>query len=402
MTSAATELDARQRAGLRVVLIVLCITEITSWGVLYYAFPVLSSSIAADTGWSVTVLTAAFSASQVVAALVGVVVGRLLDRHGPRVIMTTGSVLGMVALLGIASARSPVLFFGAWVLAGVAMAGVLYAPAFAALTRWYGPRRVSALTSLTLIAGLASTVFAPLTAVLESRVEWRATYLMLAVVVAVLTIPLHFWGLRLPWPEVAHERRHHQPDEVVRSRPFVALVVAMSLAAFAVYAVVVNLVPLLTERGLSTSMAAWALGLGGVGQVMGRLGYARLAAATTVRSRTVIILLAGAASTALLGAVPGPVALLIVVGVLVGVTRGIFTLLQATAISDRWGSTHYGQLSGVLSAPLTISAAIAPWAGAALAGWLGGYPGVFGLLAVVGVLAAVVAFAGTPKPGRSA
>jgi predicted MFS family arabinose efflux permease len=257
-----------------------------------------------------------------------------------------------------------------------------------------------ALTSLTLIAGLASTVFAPLTAVLESHTDWRATYLVLTAVVAVVTIPLHFWGLRLPWPEVVHEQQHHLPGEVVRSRPFIALVVAMSLAAFAVYAVVVNLVPLLTERGLSTSTAAWALGLGGVGQVMGRLGYVRLAAATTARSRTVIILLAGAASTALLGAVPGPAALLIVLGVLVGVTRGIFTLLQATAISDRWGSTHYGQLSGLLSAPLTISAAIAPWAGAAVAGWLGGYPAVFGALAAVGVLAAVVAFASTPKPGQ--
>lgn len=181
-----------------------------------------------------------------------------------------------------------------------------------------------------------------------------------------------------------------------------ALVIAMSLAAFALYAVVVNLVPLLTERGLSTTAAAWALSLGGVGQVMGRLGYARLAAATNVRSRTVIVLLAGAASTALLGAVPGPAQLLILIGVLVGATRGIFTLLQATAISDRWGSTHYGHLSGLLSAPLTISAAVAPWAGAALAGWFGGYPAVFAALGLVGVLAAVVAFASTPKPGQPA
>jgi MFS family permease len=399
VTDAATlaESDTRQRAGLRLVLIVLCITEITSWGVLYYAFPVLSSSIGAATGWSVSVMTAAFSVSQVVAAVVGVPVGRLLDRHGPRMIMTTGSVLAVVALLGIALADSLVLFFAAWVVAGVAMAGVLYAPAFAALTRWYGQRRVSALTALTLIAGLASTVFAPLTAVLESRMDWRGTYLVLTAVVAAVTIPLHLWGLRLPWPEVSHEQRRHKPDAVVRSRPFVALVVAMSLAAFGVYAVVVNLVSLLTERGLSTTTAAWALGLGGVGQVLGRLGYGRLVVATSVRVRTVIILLAGAATTAVLGAVPGPAVLIVVVGVLVGMTRGIFTLLQATAISDRWGSAHYGRLSGVLAAPLMFAAAVAPWAGAALASRLGGYPAVFDVLAGVGVLAAVVAMASTPR-----
>ena len=44
----------------RRVLLVLCLTEITSWGVLYYAFPVLAPAIADDTGWSVSAVTAAF------------------------------------------------------------------------------------------------------------------------------------------------------------------------------------------------------------------------------------------------------------------------------------------------------------------------------------------------------
>ena len=53
----AGTLDA---GGLRRVLVVLCVTEIVSWGVLYYAFPVLAPSIAADTGWSVSMITAGF------------------------------------------------------------------------------------------------------------------------------------------------------------------------------------------------------------------------------------------------------------------------------------------------------------------------------------------------------
>lgn len=66
------------RGGLRRVLVVLCVTEITSGGVLYYAFPVLSTAIAADTGWSVGTLTAAFSLSLLVSAAVGIPVGRHL------------------------------------------------------------------------------------------------------------------------------------------------------------------------------------------------------------------------------------------------------------------------------------------------------------------------------------
>lgn len=62
---------------------------------------------------------------------------------------------------------------------------------------------------------------------------------------------------------------------------------------------------------------------------------------------------------------------------MVGAARGIFTLLQATAVTDRWDTAHYGYLSGVLAAPMMLAAAVAPWAGAALAGPLGGYPALF-------------------------
>ncbi|WP_439659391.1 MFS transporter [Lentzea sp. HUAS TT2] len=396
MHADTTTAEPGTSAGLRRVLIVLCTTEIISWGILYYAFPVLLPTIGERTGWSHAAITAGFSASQIVAGLVGVPVGRLLDRHGPRAIMTTGSIIAVPAVVLMATAQSLAWFTAAWLLIGVAMAGVFYAPAFAALTRWYGAKRVSALTALTLVAGLASTVFAPLTAVLNTHLDWRGTYLVLAGILAVTTIPLHLFGLRLPWPAIEHEAEHH-PSAVARSRPFIVLTIAMSLAAFSVYAVVVNLVPLLTERGMSTSAAAVALGLGGVGQVLGRLGYARLTARTTVRTRTALILAASAVVTTLLGLVPGPALLLIAGSVLAGVARGIFTLVQATAVTERWGAVHYGQLSGLLAVPVMLTAAIAPWAGSAMAGWLGGYPAVFVVLGVVGAVAAGLSTASVPR-----
>lgn len=392
--------------GLRRVLVVLCVTEIVSWGVLYYAFPVLVPTIARDTGWSVATLTAAFSTGLVVAALVGVPAGRWLDRFGPRPVMTIGSVLAVPALVGIASARSLPVLFAAWMLAGVAMAGTLYAPAFAALTRWWGPRRVTALTAVTLLAGLASTVFAPLTAALLGPLGWRDTYLVLAVVLAVVTIPAHLLGLRGPWPAPEpghhHDPARHAPAVIVRSRAFRVLVVAVALATFAAFAVVVNQVPLLIERGLSIQEAAWALGLGGLGQVLGRLGYGRLARALSVRTRTVVIVAASAATTLLLGILPGPTGLLVAAAMLAGAARGVFTLLQATAVSDRWGTTHYGRLNGLLTAPAMIATALAPWAGAALADLLGGYPIVFIVLATIAAAAAGLAVGSVPAdPARS-
>ncbi|WFG47055.1 MFS transporter [Pseudonocardia alni] len=390
------------------VLAVLCVTEITSWGVLYYAFPVLAPSIAADTGWSVPSVTAAFSAGLVVSALVGIPVGRVLDRHGPRWVMTAGAVVGVPATLLIAAAGSFPAFVAAWLLAGTAQAATFYPPAFAALTRWWGSDRVRALTVLTLVAGLASTVFAPLAAALLERFGWRETYVVLAVVLGVVTIPAHLFGLRGSWPEPVADPVHHgaapavvddDPARIRRSRAFGLLVVVVTLGGFTSFAVTVNQVPLLLDRGMSTDLAAWALGLGGLGQVLGRLGYGPLVRRSTVRGRSIAVMAALGTTTILLAVLPGPVWALIAAAMLAGAARGIFTLLQATALSDRWHPRAYGRLNGILSAPVMIAVAISPWAGSALAGPLGGYPEVFVVLAGAAVVAAALAGGTLPRRG---
>ena len=376
-------------------LAALCATEIVSYGVLYYAFPVLAGDISTSTGWTRTAVTAAFSAGNLTSAVTGVLAGRLIDRHGPRPVMTAGSVLAAAAVAAIATAPGYGWFVGAWLVAGVAMAGVFYPPAFAALTGWYGPGRVRALTTLTLAAGFASTIFAPLTATLAGHLSWRGVYLVLAVVLAAVTIPAHALALRRPWPSQHRDRA--APGGLARrvlvSRAFLVLATSMTLSAFALYAVVFNLVPLLTGRGLSPPLAAWALGLGGAGQVAGRLGYGSLAAHTGVHGRAAGVMAAGAGTIFLLAVLPGPAALLIAVAVLTGAVRGLFTLLEATAVSDHWGPAGYASLNGVFNAPLTAATALAPTIGAAVAAATGGYQALFIILAGTSALSAVLVLA---------
>ena len=389
-TVAGSGPDAPRRAGRR-ALIALCVTEVTSYGVLYYAFPVMATDITADTGWPTVATTAGFSAAQLLAALVGIPIGRHLDRHGPRVAMTAGSALAALATVAIALAPTLPLFLAAWLLAGVAMGAVFYPPAFTALTRWYGPRRVHALTWLTLAAGLASTVFAPLTAYLMDQWDWRATYLLLAATLAVITTPAHWWGLRAPWPAAPAENPRGMtadaPGRIARSVPFVAVTTALSLASFAAFGAVINLVPLLVERGLDTSTAALALGLGGAGQVAGRLAYPMLSTHLDVQVRTALILVTTALTIALLGLLTAP-SVLIIACIGAGITRGMLTLVHATTVSDRWGSAHYGRLTGLLSAPVTISIALAPWAGAVIANLTGGYGPAYLIIAGIGTVGA--------------
>ncbi|MFF0887107.1 MFS transporter [Streptomyces sp. NPDC003456] len=388
---AATGTGDRSRP--RAALPALCATQIASWGIVYYAFPVLNPRITAATGWPAGATTAAFSLALAVSALAGIRVGRILDRRGPRTVMTTGSVLGVISLLIVAAAPNIPVFIAGWTLAGLAMAATFYQPAFAALTRWWAPDHVRALTVVTLAGGLASTVFAPLTAALAGHLSWRHTYLVLAALLAAVTIPAHALALRAPWPAAPTAPAHGTGDAAGtgRSRPFLLLAATFTLSSFALHAVVVALVPLLLERGYTTSQAAWALGIGGAGQTLGRTLYATLARRTTATARTTLLVALGALTTSAFAAVPGPYALLIAVSIAAGMVRGNLTLLQATAITDRWGATHYGRLSGLLAAPATTAAALAPFAGAALVVPLGGYGPLFFLLAAVSTAGALTA-----------
>ena len=402
-SSADLQPGALDGAGLRHVVAVLSTVQIVSWGVLYYAFAALQSSITADTGWSSIAITGAFSLAQFVSGGVGIWVGRHIDEFGPRRVMTWGSLLAIPGIATVALAPHLAAFYVGWLVIGGAMAATLYPSAFAALTRWGGSHRVRALTTLTLVAGLASTVFAPLASVLDDWLGWRGAYLVLLAVLAGITVPLHWWGLRHPWRPAHHDvvldadtDPRRQVRAVARSAPFVLLAAANALTSLAAFAVLINLVPMLVEQDMSRNLAAVALGLGGAGQVLGRLGYARFARATSVTGRTVSVILALGIATALLAVAPASAGLLIALSIVLGLARGIYTLVQATAVTDRWGPGAYGSLNGLLTAPALVAAASAPFVGAALAHVTGSYSTAFLVLAGVAVLAAGIAVRATP------
>ncbi|GAA3388196.1 MFS transporter [Streptomyces roseoviridis] len=138
----------------------LCAPQITGWGVVSYAFPVLNPGIARATGWSTSMTSAAFSLAVITSGIAGILVGKAIDHRGPRTVMTAGSVAGVVSPVVVAGAPNPPVFFTGWPLAGLAMAATFHQPAFAALTRSFAPDHVRALTVVTLDGGPASTAFA--------------------------------------------------------------------------------------------------------------------------------------------------------------------------------------------------------------------------------------------------
>lgn len=389
--SDAVDLAPRAR---RWRLAALSVGQVISWGILYYALIVAAPVIASDTGWPLATVMLAFSVGLITSAVAGVLVGRWLDEGSPRIVMATGSVVGALGLVIVSAAGDVPTFTIGWIVTGAGQSAVLYQAAFTVITRRHAADRRRAMTIVTLAGGLASTVFAPVVAGMLSALDWRATMLALAGVLVITTTPLHWCSLERAWPA----RVEPQPDEaqhtvagVLRTRRFWALELSMIAVAAALYSVTLAIIPLYTERGMSFELAAWGLGLLGAGQVLGRLVYVALPHAGAPWLPLAATAALGALTLGLLALVPGPPWLLILIGVTAGAVRGAQTLVQGSAVVERWGARNYGAINGAFAAPITAVTAIGPALGPVLALATGSYAGmglVAAALAVVGLVLA--------------
>lgn len=375
------------------IVAALSITETTSWGVLYYGFPVFLKPMEATFGWSRAALTGAFSVALAMQGLAAVLVGRWLDRHSPRALMTCGSIAAVALVVLWSRVHSLAAFYLLWAAIGVVMSTILYEPAFTVVTKWFVERRRQALTAVTLVAGLASFIFLPLENRLIDAHGWRDALLWLALILAVVTVPLHAGVLRKAPPlEALHAaagpgpaQPEHSTADALRTSMFWFLAAAMVASSFVASGLAVHQVAYLVERGYSSAFAAGLTGVLGAMQLPGRLVFAPLLRWLPRRVVTTIVfamLTAGLVILALGGGTASVWAFVVVYGM----GRGMSTLLRATLVGELFGARHYGSISGVLAFCTTAATALGPVFAGVLYDAVGGYRAVVWVLVSFGVL----------------
>jgi MFS family permease len=357
----------------------LGITATVSYGILYYGFSVFISPMSAEMGWSKTQITGAFSIAQLVAGVAAIPAGRWIDRHGSRALMTAGSVLAAATLAAWSFTASLAAFYMLMAVLGIAMAAVLYEPAFAVVATWFRRDRGRALTLLTFIGGFASVIFVPFTSLLVSTVGWREALLWLSAVMLLLTGVPHASLLRrrpadlglepdgsraasgtLLAASVAGERETSVvAPRAVRSPAFRWLTAAFALSAFSTTAVSVHLVPLLLERGYDLRFAGAAMGVLGLMALPGRLVFTPLGDRRSRTSVTAMIFALQAAGIVALLASRSTASVWAFV-ILFGAGFGAITPARAALVAELFGSRHYGRISGVLTLILSLARAAAP------------------------------------------
>ena len=152
----------------------LAVTETISYGVLYYSLAAFLLPMQHSLGLSQTTLTGAFSFSVLVTGAAAVPAGAWLDCCGARGLMTAGSLLAACCVLVWARVGDLAGLYLAFAGIGLEGAAVLYEPAFATVNAYFVAQRQKALLTVTMVAGLASTIFLPASAFLISRLGWTA------------------------------------------------------------------------------------------------------------------------------------------------------------------------------------------------------------------------------------
>lgn len=337
------------------IVLALGTAQTVAWASSYYLPAVLATPMARDLSTSPVEIFATFSAALVVSAIVGPWAGAVIDRQGGRGVLVGSNLLFAAGLACLAMAQGKVLLWAGWLAMGLGMGIGLYEAAFAALAGIYGREARSPITGITLLAGFASTVGWPLSALMEAQIGWRGACLGWAGLHLILALPLN-WSLpsgrlAVPGQAVAAKAVGEVAQPAARKSRWVMVLLALvfAITVFNSTAMAAHLPRLLEAAGATTAVAVVAGALIGPAQVA-----ARLAEFTLMRGLHPLISARLATLTHPLGAgvllalgAPGAYAF----AFLHGAGNGVLTIAKGTLPLALFGPIGYGLTQGLIGGP---------------------------------------------------
>ncbi len=346
------------------VVIALGSAQTLAWGSTYYLPAILAVPIAGELGVSTGLVFAAFSAALVIAAVLGPLAGRRIDLFGGRDVLAVSSLVFAAGLAALGAAQGTAMLFVAWLVIGVGMAMGLYEAAFSTLAGIYGRQARGAITGITLLAGLASTICWPISAYIEVEFGWRTACFAWAGAHILLGLPLN--RLLVPRGTQPASSADLQPAPAPSERASAARNHTMLLLAF-IFAVTwfistamaAHLPRILQDAGASPAAAIAAAALVGPAQVVARLlefGLLRRFHPLLSARLAAVAHPLGAVAVLAIGA---PAA--VIFTLLHGAGNGILTIAKGTLPLALFGPVGYGLRQGILMVPARFGQAAAPF-----------------------------------------
>jgi MFS family permease len=393
------------------------------------AFSLLFPPILAEFGWERGVTAGAFSFGFLASAAFGPLLGRLMDRRGPRVVIILGVLLVGAGLLLAPLTQAPWhLYLTLGVLVGGGSMCLGYTGHALFLPNWFVRRRGLAIGIAFSGVGGGSIIQLPWVQAIIAGAGWRRACVGLAIVVLVALVPLNLLLRRRPEdmglrpdgdPPTAGTARAggHPPNVVdarwasidwtlalaIRTARFWWIAVGFATALFAWYAVQVHQTKYLIEIGLDATEAAFALGLVGLTGIVGQIGLGHLSDRIGREWVWTLSSLGFALCYAFLLLMrdhPTPALLYLMVasqGVLGYGLASVFGAIPAEIFPGR----EYGTIFGTLSLASILGGALGPWLTGALHDRTGSYVAAFWIAIALSAVSAGAMWLAAPRKVRA-
>jgi MFS family permease len=344
-----------------------------------YAFGVFFKPVLAEFGWSRATLSGALSLSMFIEGLLGIVMGGMNDKFGPRVVLTICGVfigIGGILMSRVEAIWQLYLFSG--IVIGIGMSGA-WIPITSTIARWFFKRRGLMSGFVLTGTGLAALVTPPFADWLIAAYGWRNAFSIMgigALVIVVLTaqvfkrdpsqMGLVPHGVTMEGDSVSDLIiKGFTLKEAFSTSQFWIVILMLFSFGYCMFTVVVHLVPYATDLNISASNAAKILGSMGGTAIIGRLLLGMLS--DRIGSRGIFII----------GFIWMPISFLWLVSakeawglylftVTFGIAQGGMGAAESPLVAEIFGLKSHGFIYGVVGFGFTIGAAIGPW----LAGYL--------------------------------
>lgn len=296
--------------GWRVVL-AACFGIMAGFGSLFvYTFAVFVKPLSAEFGWSREAISRGFGLAAVTLGFVSPLLGRWIDRFGPRRIILPCMTVYCCAILSLALLRSQLWqFYVTCIVLGAVGNGAAHLAYSRSISTWFQRRLGMALAFIMVGAGLGAMILPVVAQTIISRSGWRVGYASLGCLALLLGLPLSWRYVRERGQilhrsaPVAHSGMTWQQG--LHSYAFWIIVVVLFASSISMNGAITHLVALLTDRGITVRYAALCASLLGGSSVLGRIGVgwlldrffgARVAFVVSLSTAAGIFLLSGANS----------------------------------------------------------------------------------------------------------
>jgi MFS family permease len=397
------------------------------------AFSLLLPPLIDEFGWDRGLVAGAFSFGFLVSAALSPIAGRIMDRHGPRVVIESGVCLMAGGLLMAPAIEKPwQLYATLGVLVGSGANLMSFTAQSLFLPNWFLRRRGLAISIAFSGVGVGAIVLLPWLQMIIGQHGWRASCRAMGLLVLLVLVPLNLLVRRRPedigllpdgGPRLTLGDTPHGHSNIVdpawtsidwtlsraiRTGRFWWIVLGYFCALFAWYAVQVHQTQYLVEIGFSPLAAAWALGLVSVVAIPGQIGLGAL----SDRVGREWVWSAGCCGFAVCYAalialeyVPSR-ALLYLMVTSQGFLGYALTSVMGPIVAEIFEGPHYGSIFGTITIALIGGGAVGPWGAGVIHDVTGSYGLAFVLAAACCAISAAAIWIASPRkvrtvPGRT-